>query len=63
MKSPWLYLFRYFYTLVIGATITQVLFTNHDFAWWRVGLAAISVVVGAVVFAVLELAVERAMGE
>jgi uncharacterized membrane protein YcaP (DUF421 family) len=62
-QSPWLTLFRYLYSIIIGAVIVQVIFTNHDFSLWRVGLAAIAIVVGAVVHVVLELAVREAMGE
>jgi uncharacterized membrane protein YcaP (DUF421 family) len=63
MNNHWLTLFRYLYSLIIGAVIMQVLFTNHDFAWWRVGLAAIAIVLAAAIFAALELAVEKAMGD
>lgn len=61
MKSPWLTLARYIYSLLIGGTISLVLLTNHDITWWRVGLAIVAVIVAGVVHAVLELAVLKAM--
>ena len=56
---PWLTLFRYLYSLVMGATIMQVLLSNHDFTWWRVGLAACAAVVAGVVLAILGLAFQK----
>jgi hypothetical protein len=59
-NSPWLTLARYLYGMTIGATIVEILFTNHDFTLWRVGLAALVVLLGAVVHTILELAVQKA---
>lgn len=62
-NSPWLTLCRYLYSLIIGATIMQVLFYGHDVTLWRVGLAALAVLVGGVVHAILELAVQKASSD
>lgn len=62
-NSPWLTLARYLYSLIIGATIMQVLFYGHDVTWWRVGLAVCAVLLAGGVLAILELAVQKASSD
>jgi hypothetical protein len=63
MKQSWLTLFRYIYSLTIGATSALVIFYSHDITIANVVMLVGSIVVAGMVLAVIELVIWEAMSE